>query len=128
MTYSTLYENQAREKIGISSYEELRVSLDSLQNKRDVYVIAVPSHYSIPKNKILDFVHIEDSIDVLIEGEENARVLARECSQFTGQSIGITKYAGQTAAKLQSELDVAKKMAEQKGTNVFCYTDWKKTT
>ncbi len=127
MKYSTLYENRAREKIGINSYEELRVALSFLRKNENIYVISVPSGYALPEKIILDSVGIGDSIDVLIEGEEHARDLAESCSKATGQPIGITKYVGQTAIKLQSELDVAKKMAEQKGMHSFCYTDWKRT-
>jgi hypothetical protein len=126
MTYSTLYENQAREKIGISPYAELKATLASLNGRSDIYVVAVPADYKVTEMPIIDEVNMGACIDVLVEGEINARKLAESAAQ--GQrAVGITKYTGQTPAKLQSELDVAKMLAEQKGLKSFCYSDWKKT-
>jgi hypothetical protein len=127
MAYSTLYENQAREKIGISPYAELRVALASLNGRSDIYVVAVPADHKVPKIPIVDEVQIGACIDVIVEGEANARKFAEEAAVQSQRAVGMTKYAGQTPAKLQSELDVAQILAKQKGLKTFCYSDWKKT-
>ncbi len=126
MTYSTLYENQARERMGINPYEELRVVLASFNGRSDIYVIAVPANYQLPKIPIVDKVDMGDCIDVIIQGEVNARGVAEGAAEKGKQSVGMTKYEGQTAVKLQSELDVAKLLAEQRQKNSFCYSDLKK--
>jgi len=127
MAYSALYENQTREKTGISPYTELKVALASLNGKNDIYVIALPPDYKVPKIAIVDKVNMGACLDIMVEGEINARKLAEEASAQTQHAIGITKYVGQTPAKLQSELDVARMLAEQKGLHSFCYSDWKRT-
>jgi hypothetical protein len=125
MSYSTLYGNQAREKIGINPYEELRAVLKAIKNQ-DVYIISVPRNFKVPKKNILDSVNMDDCIDVMVEGEANARRLARDWAKRTQEHIVITRYNCQPIAKLQSELDVAKTIAIEQGKQILCYTDIKR--
>ena len=91
-----------------------------------MYVISVPTDFEVPKQSVIDSVRVDDCIDVLVEGETNARRLADDWAKKTPMPIGITMYDGQTPAKLQSELDVAKTIAGEQGKRTFCYNDWKK--
>lgn len=125
MAYSSLYEDNARQEIRINPFEELRVTLEAYRKRgiNDVYVLGLPRSVTVPDKSTQYLIEIGDCIDVIMLGRKKAEQMARRFSASTTEPIPITIYHGQTPAKLQSELDVAKILATEQKKKFFFYTE-----
>lgn len=121
MAYSSSYGNEARQKLDSNCFLDLQDLLASY--RQGVFVVGVPKNIEVPKNSVV----MKECIDVIVETEVEARSFAEKIAKQINQCVGFTKYIGQPAVKLHSEVLFAKSLAEDYDKICFCYYDWKKS-